>query len=270
MSVLIVFNSFQMAVRILIIHKAVFSIALLSAVTFCYADSSDLECEVETYQFYESLLKLVDRRDLKGALSRIKKQSSYISTDDERAAIARVSGDVYRASYINTGNEAVAKAAEKLYYNALEFEPKDKGAIYLRLALLMKNKKNFNSATKYMNLALSFESQSEGPIIYLGTALQIAAGSKDWESARKIVGYLYNRKNDYFFNTIYLLPSVQAFCISKEIDKAEKFIQLIVEYDVNLTETQKKYFEGAKSALKKCKLEDEPNRIKQNTQLKPH
>lgn len=211
------------------------------------------KCDFNADQMYLDIKKFLENKDLESALSYVDSKQHCADSDFKKAVILTYVGEIHRAGYGLTEKYELAEWAEELYLKALELNTDHNSKIYLHLALLMKDKDDYALASKYMEKALSFQPELGEAMPYLGAALQIAVGNSDWERARKLTGVLYNIKNSYFFNTRLLLPSIQTFCATGEINTAEAFIDLIVKHDVVLSSIERGYFERSKRILEECK-----------------
>lgn len=231
-----------------------FAIVISSPVGALFAMEKKPECVINEKTIHDDVKVFIHKKQVEEASEYLLSQQTCAKTDYEKAFLLDYQGEVIRAAYSFSGGvESVSKSAEEFYKKALSLQTIHDVVVYHHLALLMRDKKDYPSAAEYISKALNIEPAPEDPLPYLATALKISAESGNWQQARDIAGIIYNKKNSYFFDTRLLLPSVQTFCVTGELDLAAQFISLIKKHNVPLDSVETKYYEKSIEVFNECK-----------------
>lgn len=198
-------------------------------------------------KFYTSLYKAGDYKLAEKVLDDI---SPCVSTKYQAAVVADLSGDLLREVYKSTKDPSHADKAEDIYLRGLKFNTEHNEVILWHLGLLMREKKEYESAIGYVNRVLQMK--PEDPVPYLATALMLSVDVENWEQAKELVAILINKKRDYYFSFPVLFSTVKTLCYHNRPKIAQQFVRNVEKYRKDLNPMQKRMLEQSKAIASSC------------------
>lgn len=164
-------------------------------------------------------------------------------TNLDKAILYEKKGAFFIALYRLQGNKDALVLAKKNLEKGLSFSTSHDEIIIWRLAVLMRNAKNYPRSVYYVNKLLKMNTDNDED--YLSLALEVAVDMEDWSQAKTLVNILYSRYRQYVLNIPSLLATVKTFCLHNKPDIARKFIDGVKKIRTDLNEIEEKLLSEA-------------------------
>ena len=175
------------------------------------------------------------------------------STKYDNARILDYAGELSRYSYTQSGDDDFAKSAEKTYLKALEINTEQNEKILWHLVLLMRQKKDYVSASYYNNRLLAMKDNLKDPLPYLKMALLLSVDLNDWQNAHLAMEKIFARDKHFNQDIVLLWASVKTLCQLGDVNMARK-MTLNAEENAKFSESEKQEIDHIKTFIQSCPI----------------